>query len=91
MGKKCLVLRRCKYISRGHLLQEFFKINDGILMSEFLNNSNQKNQIDFHNFFIIPLLCTSFTKVRSSVFISIIFQLLNLDFCQRVDGSGISD
>ena len=32
MGKKCWALRRCKHISRGHLLQEFFKISDGILV-----------------------------------------------------------
>ena len=63
--KNWWALRRCKHISRGHLLQEFFKIPDGILMSEFLNNSDQRNQMAlelFHNSFIIPLHCAPLTK-----------------------------
>ena len=65
MEKNWWALRRCKHISRGHLLQEFFKIPDGILMSEFLNNSDQRNQMAlelFHNSFIIPLHCAPLTK-----------------------------
>jgi hypothetical protein len=64
--KNWWALRRCKHISRGHLLQKFFQISDGIIMSEFLNNSDQRNQM-------------AFGILSKFLFIFFILQLLNLE------------